>query len=238
MKPVLIFQHVACEGPGYLAQFLRHRGMNYRVIRVDEGEGVPRDLDDVAALVFMGGPMSVNDNLPWLQSELELIRTARHRRMPVLGHCLGGQLISRALGGEVGVGEQEFGWFPVRPANNEQAPAWLSEFDYSTEIFHWHGETFTLPEEAQPIFSTDACRNQGFVLDSMMALQCHIEIEEEDVPKWIKFYNGEIPVTGRAVQSTEEMQRDLPHRIERLQKFADRLYNYWLQGFRPDKHET
>lgn len=231
MSPVLIFQHVACEGPAYLADFLLQHGMSYHVLRIDEGEAVPEDLDNVTALVFMGGPMSVNDELPWIQPELDLIRMAGSQRIPVLGHCLGGQMISKAMGGKVTPGEQEFGWFPVRPVNNEQAPAWISDLDYSAEVFHWHGETFTLPKGAYPLFSTDICRNQGFVLGNMMALQCHVEIEEEDVSKWIDFYKDEIPVTGRAVQSIDEMQHDLPRRIELLQVFADKLYNHWLQGF-------
>ena len=232
MKPVLIFRHIACEGPAYLAGFLERRGMSYHVIRIDEGDTVPQNPGNSSALVFMGGPMSVNDDLPWIQAELDLIRTAYRQRLPVLGHCLGGQLISKALGGTVIPSEQEFGWLPVCPYDPGKEPSWLSDIDYSTEVFHWHGETFSIPAGALPLFSTDACRNQGFVAGSMMALQCHVEIETDDVARWINFYRDEIPETGRAVQSINEMQRNLPQRIERLHEFADKLYNHWLQFFR------
>lgn len=231
MKPVLIFRHVACEGPAYLARFLDYHGLAYRVVRLDEGEEVPREPADVAALVFMGGPMSVNDDLPWLKEELELIREACRKGIPVLGHCLGGQLISKALGGDVADGEKEFGWFPVKPHLSGNGPGWLADLDFSTEIFHWHGEQFSLPEGSTPLFSTDACPNQGFVMGNAMALQCHVEIEADDVGNWLEFYRKEIPPAGRAVQSTDEMQRDLAKRVERLQVFADTLYNQWLKNF-------
>jgi len=96
MLPVLIFRHIAHEGPGYLGDFLREKKIPYEMICVDQGESVPDTADGTSALVFMGGPMSVNDPLPWIADELALIRQAIDRGIPVLGHCLGGQLLAQA----------------------------------------------------------------------------------------------------------------------------------------------
>src|ERR1044071_6714406 len=101
MKPVAIFRPAAPEGPEYFATYLDRRRVNWRLIRTDEGEAVPERPDEFAGLVFMGGPMSVNDGLPWIAPVLALVRAAVAVDVPVLGHCLGGQLIAKALGGEV-----------------------------------------------------------------------------------------------------------------------------------------
>ena len=89
MKPLYLFRHIKCEGPGYLAEVLGRLGVPYRLIAIDLNEAVPADIEDCCGLVFMGGPMSVNDPLPWIAKELDLIREGAGRQLPVLGHCLG-----------------------------------------------------------------------------------------------------------------------------------------------------
>ena len=101
MKPVAIFRHAPTEGPGYFATYLDRYGVPWEVIGIDEGEAVPAGAERFSGLVFMGGPMSVNDDLPWIAPALKLIRAAAGGGVPVLGHCLGGQLMARALGGEI-----------------------------------------------------------------------------------------------------------------------------------------
>src|SRR3972149_1439134 len=114
MQPILVFRHAPHEGPGYLADYLDRRRLPYRLIRVDQGDPIPTSLDGISGLVFMGGPMSVNDPLPWIPPVLALIRKAVAADLPVLGHCLGGQLISKALGGAVTKNPiKEIGWLPV-----------------------------------------------------------------------------------------------------------------------------
>ncbi|MCG8324358.1 MAG: type 1 glutamine amidotransferase, partial [Thiotrichales bacterium] len=111
MKPVRIFRHIEFEGPGYLGEFLTRRNIPFEVIAVDQGDNIDPDPGNASALVFMGGPMSVNDELDWIDLELNLIRNAYSRDIPMLGHCLGGQLISRALGAEVIQNPvREIGW--------------------------------------------------------------------------------------------------------------------------------
>src|SRR3989304_290806 len=111
MKPLFIFRHIDIEGPGYPTHFLKKHGIHYRLVKVDEGDVIPRSLDNIGGLVFMGGSMSVNDDLPWIHQEITLIKRAAEAKLPILGHCLGGQLISKALGGEVYANPvKEIGW--------------------------------------------------------------------------------------------------------------------------------
>ncbi len=118
MKEIAIFRHAASEGPGYLAEFLARRGRPHRLIRIDRHDPLPSSIAGFSALVFMGGPMSVNDDLPWIPPVLESIRRAVAADLPVLGHCLGGQLISKALGGGVTRNPvKEIGWLPVSRVN-------------------------------------------------------------------------------------------------------------------------
>src|SRR5438105_10637752 len=128
MKPVAIFRTARTEGPGYFATYLERRSIDWRVIALDEGQRVPHDARRFSGLCFMGGPMSVNDALPWIAPALELVRDAVRKDVPVLGHCLGGQLMSKAFGGVVTRNAvKEIGWGEVRVADNAVARAWLGE---------------------------------------------------------------------------------------------------------------
>ncbi len=177
MKPIYIFRHTPPEGPGYFGDFLERQQIPYRVIGVDVGEALPTSLDETSALVFMGGPISVNDALPWIEPELALIRQAVASNMPVLGHCLGGQLISKALGGTIQANPvKEFGWFDVMQHNSTAAQSWLSGLPQQFPVFHWHGESFSLPSGADLILSSAGCRHQAFVIGNTLALQCHVEM--------------------------------------------------------------
>jgi GMP synthase-like glutamine amidotransferase len=102
MKPVAIFRHAPSEGAGFFSEFLKQHNISMELIKIDEGAEVPRDPLTYGGLVFMGGSMSVNDELPWIDPVCSLIREAVANNVPVLGHCLGGQLMSKALGGTVG----------------------------------------------------------------------------------------------------------------------------------------
>ena len=127
MKPLYIFRHIDCEGPGYLAEVLERKGIPWQLIAIDTDVAVPHSIDGCSGLVFMGGPMSVNDDLPWIGQELALIRAAQTAGLPVLGHCLGGQLISKALGGEITANPvREIGWHPVRNQTPRRPKSGLS----------------------------------------------------------------------------------------------------------------
>lgn len=155
MAKVRIFQHARGEGPGFLGDLVDRSGVARETIRVHEGAAIAPLADDDSGLVFMGGPMSANDPLPWIAQELELIRRALARSLPVVGICLGAQLVARAAGGIVHAsGVPEIGWFPVRREGGAAGHAWLDPLPREFEAFHWHGETFTLPAGAERILSS------------------------------------------------------------------------------------
>ena len=126
MLPVAIFRHSPTEGPGYFATYLERKDIPWQLVALDEGRPVPKDARRYAGLVFMGGPMSVNDDLPWIIPALALVADAARKDVPVLGHCLGGQLMAKALGGAVRASPvKEIGWGEVRVAENGVARDWL-----------------------------------------------------------------------------------------------------------------
>ena len=229
MKPLYIFRHIDCEGPGYLAEVLMRAGITWELIAVDAGEPVPVSVDGCSGLVFMGGPMSVNDDLAWIGQELALIQAAQHARLPVLGHCLGGQLISKALGGRITANPvKEIGWHPVRQSGNNMAKTWLAGLPEEMTLFHWHGETFSIPAGAEVILENATCPHQAFAIGNTLALQCHVEMQAPMVSTWTALYEDEIRVSSATVQSAESMTEDLAARIEAAQVVADTLYERWL----------
>ena len=233
MKKVLIFRHAPGEGPGYFAQFLDRHSIPYNLIRIDQNEPVPDSIADASGLVMMGGPMSVNDPLPWIPRVLNLVRQAMSADVPVLGHCLGGQLLSKALGGTVAPNPvREIGWLPVQQCQNAATSDWLDGLAPELEVFHWHGETFTIPQGATRILASQACANQGFVMGKAVGLQCHVEMLEKMVKDWARIGKDEIATPSATIQSLEQMTENLEHRIGLLHKIADVLYSRWIQGLR------
>jgi GMP synthase-like glutamine amidotransferase len=230
MQHILIFRHLANEGPGYFAEFLQRNGIAYTLIAIDQNQPVPESLENVAGLVFMGGPMSVNDPLPWIADEIRLIQQAFRQNLPILGHCLGGQLISKALGGRVGPNPvKEIGWLPVRQTMDGGAQDWLRGLPESFEAFHWHGETFSIPSSATTILSSAQCPHQGFVIGNTLALQCHVEMTADMVRDWAQVNDAEIAQPTATIQSAAQMAERLPERIQQLHQNADVLYTRWLR---------
>lgn len=236
-RPVIVFQHARHETPGYFAEFLAERGVPLRVIHGYTGEAIPADPSVARGLVFMGGPMSVNDPLPYLQQELALIRRAFEAGVPLLGHCLGGQLIAAALGGAVTRNPvTEIGWFPVRRVDSTPAAQrWAQGTPHEFEAFHWHGETFSLPAGAELIWSSDACAHQAFAVgERVLAMQCHVEMTTELVRLWARVGADELRSPGGAVQSAEAMVVRLDARVQGMKQVACTLYNRWLEATPPD----
>jgi GMP synthase-like glutamine amidotransferase len=231
MKTVAIFRHTPSEGPGYFATFLERHDIPWELIKVDQGEAIPTQPERHAGLVFMGGPMSVNDPLPWIPSILELIRKSVAADIPVLGHCLGGQLMSKALGGVVsGNPLKEIGWGNISASDNDTARAWLDGLTHF-EGFHWHGETFTLPSAATHLMRSAYCQNQGWAIGKHLAMQCHVEMTASMIATWCNSWADEIATSkSPAVQTPEVMQENVQTRLSALNKVADRLYARWIKG--------
>ncbi|NWG86160.1 MAG: type 1 glutamine amidotransferase [Hydrogenophilaceae bacterium] len=231
MKPVAIFRHTETEGPGTLADFLDRHRIPYSLIRIDAGEPVPDDPAAFSGLAFMGGPMSVNDDLPWIPRSLRLIRHAVDHDIPVLGHCLGGQLMAKALGGTVGRNPvKEIGWGTVQVLDRPEARTWFGDIR-EFESFHWHGETFSIPEGAVRILESHYCANQAFILDKHLAMQCHVEMTEAMIRTWCDNGAAEIAQSpSPAVQAPETILARMPQRLPQLNQVADRLYRRWIEG--------
>lgn len=231
MQEILVFRHAPHEGPGYLADYLDRRRLPHRLIRIDQDDPVPSSIDGVPAIVLMGGPMSVNDNLPWIPQVTRLIRRAIAADVPVLGHCLGGQLISKALGGVVSRNPaKEIGWLPVSRVDSPVANDWLDGLPAEFEAFHWHGETFSMPPGATRLLASRACANQAFVIGRTLAFQCHIEMTGDMVREWARLGADELAPACATVQDPRTMTARLDERIARLQTVADRFYDRWIQG--------
>ena len=233
MKPVAIFRHSPTEGPGYLASYLEARGIAWQLLCVDAGEGVPQDARDWSGLVFMGGPMSVNDDLPWIDPELALIRQAVAAGVPTLGHCLGGQLMAKALGGVVTRNPvKEIGWGAVQVAAGPAAQAWFGELR-EFQSFHWHGETFTLPQAAQLLARSRWCPHQVFALGPHLGMQCHVEMTVDLIRAWCADWGKELNGSaGPSVQTPQAMQEDVEARVAALNAVATRLYDRWIGALR------
>ena len=233
MKPVAVFRHNSGEGPGYFATFLESHRRPWQLIKIDAGEPVPADVSTFSGLVFMGGPMSVNDPLDWVARSCALIRQAVAQDVPVLGHCLGGQLMAKALGAAVTRNPvKEIGWGEVQVADNAVANDWFGA-TRKFLAFHWHGETFGLPPGATHVLQSLHCTNQAFVLGPHLAMQCHVEMTPAMVELWCEVGSGEIAAhPGPAVQRPEEMLRDMPSRLTTLNAVADKLYARWLSGLK------
>jgi GMP synthase-like glutamine amidotransferase len=191
---IAILQHVPFEGPAAIAHWAESRGAKCEIYHVYRGDAAPAQ-ESFDFLVIMGGPMSVNDTgeLPWLVPETDFVRSAIEAGKAVLGVCLGAQMIAKAMGARVYPGcEKEIGWFPIRRA----APDGGTLFDGLPEsftAFHWHGETFDLPEGAVRLAETEVTPNQAFQLGSrVFGLQFHIEATPDSVAALTEKAAGEI----------------------------------------------
>jgi len=231
VNPIAIFRHFRTEGPGYFATFLDRHSIPWQLVRIDENEAVPEGPEGFAGFVFMGGPMSVNDPLPWVEKSCALIRAAVATHLPVLGHCLGGQLIAKALGGTITRNPvKEIGWGPVRVLDNDTARNWFGD-TAGFETFHWHGETFSMPPGAVRLLESAHCANQAYALGKVFGMQCHVEMTEEMVRQWCVDGAAEIAASNSpAVQSAEAMQADMGRKVATLNAVADRIYTRWIEG--------
>ena len=240
MKPIAIFRHTKTEGPGYFATFLDQRSIPWQLIAINQGETVPSRAEAFSGLCLMGGPMSVNDPLPWIDQVCALIRAAVDRGIPVIGHCLGGQLMSKALGGVITQSPiKEIGWGTMRAENNASASLWLGSClgasSGRAEVFQWHGETFSIPPGAQRIFTNEFCANQMFTLGPHLAMQCHVEMTLELIKEWGTSWPAEVlgldPLPS-TVQTPETMLADAPLRLPAMRRFANQLYSVWIGGLK------
>jgi GMP synthase-like glutamine amidotransferase len=234
MKPVVIFRHALAEGAGYFGAFLTEKKIPWQMVRIDQGDALPESMEAYSGMVLMGGPMSVNDDLPWIQPLLALTLDAMQRGVPLLGHCLGGQLISKALGAPVSKNQvKEIGWGEVAVTPNAEAQKWFGAID-KFDAFHWHGETFALPEGAIHLLSSAYCQNQAYSIGKHLAFQCHIEMTCDMVKVWCEVGADEVQdaISSPGVQSVADMQQVLSERVLKLNQVSQGVYERWIAGLK------
>jgi GMP synthase-like glutamine amidotransferase len=231
MKPVVICRYAPSEGPGYFATYLTAKRVAWRLVKLDAGEPLP-DVSTFSGLGMMGGAMSVNDALPWIPPMLDLVRRCVDAEVPVIGHCLGGQLLAKALGGRVTRNPvKEIGWGRVEVLETPLAPLWSPVSAFVS--YHWHGETFSLPQQAVRIWASANCENQAFTIGKHFGMQCHIEITEALIESWCESGTDEIEQNldlSPAVQTAQAMRDDMPSKLDALHRIADHVYDRWTSG--------
>jgi GMP synthase (glutamine-hydrolysing) len=200
-------QHVPFEGLGSIEQWAIAQGHQLSVTRLYAGDHLPA-LDRFDMLIVMGGPMSVHDEFEhvWLKAEKWFIRQVIDAGKPLLGICLGAQLIAEVLGATVSKGrEKEIGWFPITLDEAFAQTDLGRRLPRQSEVFHWHGETFSLPEGAVAIASSAACENQGFLYnDRVVALQYHLETTHFSAESIIDNSRNEL-TDGNSIQTEAQM---------------------------------
>lgn len=220
-RPWAVLQHVAHEGPGGIARALRSAGIDVATTRLDLGEHVP-ELDGLGGLVVMGGPMGVHDDHahPWLAPERELLRRAVEGDVPILGVCLGAQQLAAALGADVTSGpEEEVGAGRVElTAAGRLDPVFGPEYSglsgTTVPCFHWHQDTFTLPDGAVHLAATHRYPHQAFRVGSRAyGLQFHVEVNAELAEAWRPLLPDEVTLPANDVTRIEDTGRRLLQRL-------------------------
>jgi GMP synthase (glutamine-hydrolysing) len=183
---VLAFRHVPFEGIGRIAPLLEERGIGCDYADLYREGVVDPDIAAYAGLIFLGGPMSANDPLPYLDRERALIARATERGQPLLGICLGSQLIARSLGADVHRNrEKEIGWFDIHFTQVAADDALFGGIRGPETVFHWHGDTWEVPPGAERLAWSQACQNQAFrVGRQIYGMQFHLEVTPAMIADW------------------------------------------------------
>jgi len=236
MKKLLVCQHVAFEILGTLDPLLRSSGFRIRYVNFSRHPEAEPRLDGYHGMVVLGGPMSVDqvDEHPHLATEVRLIENAIDRDIPILGICLGAQLVARALGARVGRNhEKEIGWYDVSPSEEGKADPLFSHFSKAEKIFQWHGDTFEVPSEAVHLASSPTCRNQAFrYRENVYGFQFHMEVDEPLIERWLN-----VPIHRAELEELEGridpdvIRRETPDHIARLKSLSDETFSNFIRLF-------
>ena len=231
MRAVALFRFSPTDGPGHFAEWLDSQGIAWELFALDRGDAVPADPRTFAGVGMMGGPMSANDDLPWNAPLLELLRSAIAADVPALGHCLGGQLLAKALGASVTrTPMPEIGWGVVKVLAADSADKWFEGRDEFT-TFQWHYDVFALPPGAARVLTNSHNRDQAYTLGKHIGFQCHIEMTRPMVDAWCASGAEELPAqTTDARQSRADIYADIDARLAALSRVADGVYAYWAKG--------
>ena len=227
MSEVLIIQHQAGEGPGTIEEELLGAGHKVRRVRIDQGDQVPDDVGLTGGLVVMGGSMGVGDQgkLSHLKAEIALLKQFHKAEKPILGICLGAQLLAAALGAEVAAGEKEIGWFPVRKLPDAFKDPVLRRLPENFPALMWHGDYFALPKGAIHLLSTDKCACAAFRHGKKAyGLVPHLEMTAAMVDEMVAGSRKELTAAGVEVSGILE---DTSEHSEPVEELARVMWKAW-----------
>ena len=225
LKKVLSVQNIACESLGTLEDLLEADGFTIETVNA-QTDRIP-DAAGYSAVIILGGPMAVYDDFPYLQKEQEMVRGAVKNDIPVLGICLGSQLIAQAMGGRVYKGaKKELGWHAVSPTS-EGEKGLFAGAGKTIRVFQWHGDTYDLPPNAT-VFARSDLYHQSFKIGSAIGVQFHLEVDEPLIKLWMKVYESE--VRAEKVSDNDILPR--PGDLEKLAKSCHLAYRNFARMVR------
>jgi GMP synthase (glutamine-hydrolysing) len=234
MKKLLVFQHVRHEGLGTLEPLLRDAGCQIDRVNFSRQPEAQPSLDGYEGLVVLGGPMGVHDTdkYPHLSLETKLIESAVQKKTPVLGICLGAQLIASALGARVYSNEiKEIGWYDLAPTLNARDDPLFRHMERTEKVFQWHGDTFELPRGGVHLASSPLCSNQAFrYRNNVYALQFHLEIDVSTIDTWLNVLENrrEIANLNGAIDPNS-IRDETPQRMERLTELSHLVFGEFIK---------
>jgi len=230
MKPVVAVQHLEPETPGAIADAFTRSGRPLTIVRPDRGDPVPADATELGALVVMGGPMSArrDDGFASRGAELALLRSALAAEVPVLGVCLGAQLLAAAAGGEVVPGDGiEVGWAPITLSSAAATDPLFHDLPSTFDVLHWHGETYVLPDAATPLARSARYAQQAFrVGPCAWGLQFHLEVDTAAVDRFIEGFADE---ADQAADGAAGIRRATPAAVAALEAIQDAILGRFVR---------
>lgn len=243
MKRILVLQHVAHEPLGTLHASIRSAGFRIRYVNYSREPDADVDVSRYDGLIVLGGPMGVyeSDQHPHLRREIALVKHAIEQDKPVLGICLGAQIIAHALGARVApLPTKEIGWYDVELTSDGRRDPMLSELGEGEPIFQWHGDGFALPEGAVRLAASSACPEQAFRYgERVYGLQFHLEVDASMVDRWLDLpaHRDEVRAThGEA--GREAIRAATQSRIGPSMESGRRVFGRWLELFSTKRRTT
>jgi GMP synthase (glutamine-hydrolysing) len=240
MKKLLVCQHVPHEILGTLNPLLKRAVFRIRYTNFARHPDLQPRLDSYDGLVVLGGPMSAyeTDRFPYLLTELRLIEQAMRRALPVLGICLGAQLISQTLGARVYPNhEKEIGWYDVSPTAEASADRLFADFRGTEKIFQWHGDTFDIPRTACHLALSELCTNQAFRYSAnVYGLQFHLEVDERMIHHWLSVPENQQELAGLGGKiDPDRIRMETSEHVHRLKELSDGVFGEFIRLFGIEK---